>query len=334
MIQYRSKQTLVLAYEKRKTKFHFTKDQKNTDGSESERVLIDRVLRETSNLSASAFSPFPSGFPTDLPLPFVLGILASREITKTEKASRGNKDTKNTKERSENAVDFSPTEYPRNVIWIAPIRSKPLRFYDGTKRTFSPEGGHAPYLLQQSLSIRAKSEKFIEKLSNFGRSSGLFDKVEAHKFGNSAHSPFEILIKISDLSLNINNVGYGISQVLPLLVDFLAVSEPSIFAIQQPEVHLHPKAQAALGDLIYELTQEKDHSFVLETHSDYLIDRYRLALSKDRKRSEASILYFNRVANNNLITPIKILDDGSYSEDQPSDFRNFFVNESIALLDI
>ena len=73
------------------------------------------------------------------------------------------------------------------------------------------------------------------------------------RFGTDLTAPFELDVVIGGQVLRTINVGYGVSQVLPIIVDLIAGRQGSWYAVQQPEVHLHPKAQAALGDLIYEL---------------------------------------------------------------------------------
>ena len=88
--------------------------------------------------------------------------------------------------------------------------------------------------------------------------------------------------------MTIADVGYGVSQVLPILVDALDpevvpgrsnVGEfPTYSFLQQPEVHLHPKAQAELSSLLARLASLGDHSFIVETHSDYMVDRARIEI--------------------------------------------------------
>ena len=75
------------------------------------------------------------------------------------------------------------------------------------------------------------------------------------------------------------DVGYGISQVLPILVRVLTTRNAK-FLLQQPEVHLHPKGQAELTSLLVEISKRNRNSFVIETHSDYMIDRVRIEIMK------------------------------------------------------
>jgi predicted ATPase len=106
------------------------------------------------------------------------------------------------------------------------------------------------------------------------------------------------------------------------------------FAIQQPEVHLHPKAQAALGDLIHFLVYKKRHNYVIETHSDYLIDRFRLGVKRAKGPGGCRVVFFSRGQSGNTAYVIPIDQNGRYSEDQPPEFRKFFIDEEISLLDV
>lgn len=138
-----------------------------------------------------------------------------------------------------------------NLTWLAPIRTKPRRAYEGFKTDFTPEGDHTPYIIRKHFSSKDKAYKLVDLLNSFGESSGLFTKVVPHTFGKDPAAPFEIQIDLNGSRLNIRNVGYGVSQVLPVIIEMLNRPEGHSFAIQQPEVHLHPRAQAALGELIH-----------------------------------------------------------------------------------
>ena len=286
----------------------------------TEQEAINNFLLALDNelLTSKNTMKFPKGFPSRLPLPIAITVAKSLNKNKT-------------------GLDFeNEMVFASDITWIAPIRSKPLRTYDGLKRRFSPEGDHAPHVLRKSLENGNETSEFPKKLEKFGESSGLFETVIAHSFGNEPQSPFELLIKFNDVNININNVGYGVSQVLPLIVDFISADKGKHFAVQQPEVHLHPRAQAALGDLVFSLAKEKKHSFLIETHSDYLIDRFRLACRKDKSAAkvDAQVIFFSRVPTGNNAVAIKIGSDGTYPKSTPKDFRDFFIKEEIKLLDI
>jgi len=278
------------------------------------------ILAQAEAAAVGEFSDFPNEFPTALPLPFLLHSINKKL---------------NVKEEDDNPL-IDPLFNGFSVTAIAPIRTAPKRFYDGISNGYSPEGEHTPLLLRSSLKAGNKSANFAQKLNEFGKLSGLFETIFPHSFGADARAPFEIIVKFSGAEINMNNVGYGVSQALPLVVEFLARPKARGFAVQQPEVHLHPRAQAALGGLIYSLAKDVKHYFFIETHSDYLIDRYRIEMHSDKTKDKPStqILFFAREKDGNRCHSIPILEDGSYSLDQPSDFRDFFVHEQLKLLDV
>lgn len=224
------------------------------------------------------------------------------------------------------------------AAWFAPIRTKPKRTYDAYMREFSPEGEHTPYLLRKMLAVKKdepeKLADFVKALREFGVSSGLFEDVLIKEFSKSADSPFEVLIKLPHVaSLRINSVGYGVSQALPLIVEMLARTKGSWYAIQQPEVHLHPRAQAALGDLLFHLAEEENKYFLIETHSDFTIDRFRLNYrKKNSHHCTGQILFFERAKKGNKVNRIELLPNGDLSQDQPVSYRRFFVREQMEVL--
>jgi energy-coupling factor transporter ATP-binding protein EcfA2 len=221
------------------------------------------------------------------------------------------------------------------TVWIAPIRSAPKRFYGAGRAVFTPDGEHSPYVLRKLLEGNESAE-LIKYLRAFGETSGLYDAIVTHAFSNDHRSPFELLVRFRSAELTIDNVGYGVSQVLPLIVELLTAMDGSIFLVQQPEVHLHPRAQAALGALLYELAETFGYTYFIETHSDYLIDRYRLTRKNDKQASSANdqVLFFMRDDAGNSSYSIPIGVNGRFDVDQPREFRDFFIREEMSLLDL
>jgi len=310
-------QLTTIAFEKARTKYKITTQ---TDTYESEEQAVTEFLKLAVLIrkDSSEFRSFPKDVPPNSPLPIAISILKSLEGGE-----------------SISKMEFK-IEIPMamHVTWIAPIRSKPKRIYDGIKMGYSPEGDHAPQLLRKSLRSKTSSKRFADRLAEFGEASGLFEMVLAHSFGTGTKNPFELLVRFKGAELNINNVGYGVSQALPLIVEFLTSDKRKVFAVQQPEVHLHPRAQAALGGLIFELAQGQKHSFFIETHSDFLIDRYRLSMRSDNKPPESQMLFFVRTSEGNKVHALPISSAGLYPSEQPREFREFFVKEEMRLLEI
>lgn len=236
-------------------------------------------------------------------------------------------------ERHHGYTFYAPRRYNR-FIWMAPIRAKAHRWYESYKVSFSPEGEHTPLFLKKYLtgtSTAAKRNTFIAAMNEFGANSGLFDEVEIKS--NSKESPFALYVRYGKLCVNITNVGYGVSQVLPLVVEMLT-SKGDSFAIQQPEVHLHPKAQAAFGELLYKVATTYKNRVIVETHSDYLINRFRYSVNKNRSKVNAQVLYFQRGENGIQTTAMPIDNKGQFAGQVPQSYMDFFFEEELKMLEM
>ena len=107
--------------------------------------------------------------------------------------------------------------------------------------------------------------------------------------------------------------------------------------MQQPEVHLHPKAQSAFGKILYLFAEKNEKKFFVETHSDYIIDRFRYSLKKRKptdKLITSQVLFFEKKEDKNIIHHIDIKNDGTYGEKQPNTFRDFFIKEELMKYEI
>lgn len=125
------------------------------------------------------------------------------------------------------------------------------------------------------------------------------------------------------------------SQSLPVIIEVLARDRGTSFAIQQPEVHLHPRAQAALGDLLFEMAAIDNKCFLVETHSDFTIDRFRMNYKNGRpNKPDSQIVFFERRDKHNVIKPIIIGKSGELPADQPDSYRQLFIREQMSLLGI
>ncbi len=179
----------------------------------------------------------------------------------------------------------------------------------------------------------AKWERLKKHLSVLGVASGLFGNVDIKRKGDKGSDPFQVMVAVDKLPFNLVDVGYGVSQLLPILVDCVLAQEGSTFLLQQPEVHLHPRAQAALGTFLGALVQSERKRFIIETHSDYLIDRIRMETrsGKSLRPEDVGILYFERDGAHVEISSISIDENGDL-KNVPDGYRSFFLEESRRLI--
>jgi hypothetical protein len=213
---------------------------------------------------------------------------------------------------------------------FAPIRSKPRRTYDLSRDIPEPEGSHIPMVLAGMFTGQTEArENLVTQLELFGKACGLFEHVDVKYLGKKkSGDPFQIRLQVSGPKVNLVDVGYGVSQVLPLLVDAIQRPPGGIFLIQQPEVHLHPRAQAQLGSFLGALVKHDEKRFIVETHSDYLIDRVRMDV-RDKlglNADDVAILYFERRGSEVAIHNLRIDDQGNVVG-APRGYRDFFLEE-------
>jgi hypothetical protein len=219
----------------------------------------------------------------------------------------------------------------------APIRSKPERTYDPKRGLREPEGSHVPMELAALNATNPEQfRKLVHEIAEYGKAANLFAKLEVKRLGKKSGDPFQLLIAADKLAFNLRDVGYGVSQILPILVDTLSAPQGQTFLLQQPEVHLHPRAQAALGSLIVNQAMKRKQTFIVETHSDHLVDRIRMDVRKrDGEKALAArdviILYFERQDGRATIHPIE-LDDNGDLVGVPPGYRRFFLDEERRLL--
>ena len=223
----------------------------------------------------------------------------------------------------------------RRLFASAPVRSKPRRTYDPARPTPEPEGEHIPMYLAEISFWDTKLWQTIKKqLEEFGKGAGLFDAISIRHLGKRNTEPFQMQIKKSGGKLkgpwrNLIDVGYGVSQVLPVITELLRNEETPMFLLQQPEVHLHPSAQAALGSLFCSIASW-DRQLIVETHSDHLIDRVRMDV-RDRKGTlepeDVSILFFERDGLEVNIHALGIDEIGNVVG-APGSYRQFFMEET------
>ena len=223
----------------------------------------------------------------------------------------------------------------------APVHPGPRRTYDPTKLDSDPWGADVPSRFA-SLHFRDKSGWVVlkGKLDAFGRESGLFDDFSVKQLTKVEGGPFQLQVRKFGKSgrkgpyRNLMDMGFGISQVLPTLAALFRADGPSMFLLQQPELHLHPSAQVALGSLFCEAASS-GRQLIIETHSDYILDRILLDIRDKRtdlKSDDVSILYFERGDQDVSIHPIRIDDEGNVL-DTPEGYRRFFKDELNRVID-
>ena len=214
----------------------------------------------------------------------------------------------------------------------SPVRSKPRRTYDPRLFSWDSEGNFVPMYLAELFEIEPNMwHEMKRKLDDFGRKAGLFDEISINRSKDLDGGTFRIEIQKIDSAAetfkrNLIDVGYGVSQVLPIAAELLRSDPSPLLLLQQPEVHLHPTAQAALGSFLLS-TANRERTIIVETHSNYLLDRVRMDV-RDNKfdPSMVSVLYFENRDLETNIHSIRFDEDGNVLG-APGSYGQFFMDE-------
>ena len=269
---------------------------------------------------------------------YFLGIVPGRERTEfTDFVPLGNSPqmTSNDVKKVRDLADSDYHFRRHQPFASAPVRAKPRRTYDPARTTPDSEGDYVPMYLADVFSRDKKAWKSLKKgLEDFGQAAGLFDEISVRQFGRGGSEPFQVQVRRFDgkrkgPQRNLIDVGYGVSQVLPVIMELLRPDAPPLFLLQQPEVHLHPSAQAALATFFCHVAS-RDRQLIVETHSDHLLDRVRMEVRDGRtplKPEDVSILYFERGELDVNIHSIRIDKLGNIL-DAPKGYRRFFMEET------
>lgn len=218
------------------------------------------------------------------------------------------------------------------ISYIGPLREEPREFYyqeDDRVEVIGNKGENAAYLLAEKakqiidcpllplfengeLIVREERITFEAAVNYwlcdvFGLASSL--KVEKSKSNDRIHS---ITLRNSNgAKIPITHVGFGVSQIFPVIVEGLRARKDSMIILEQPEIHLHPKVQSLLFDFVVALNQ-KGVRFLIETHSDHFINRLRRRVVETESNSLKDQIGLMFISTNSDGSSIQNLDLTEY----------------------
>ena len=202
---------------------------------------------------------------------------------------------------------------------ISPFRIPPERLYTfrgTTPQNVGYQGDLLPDLLFRSPKLVKDTNEWLNRLN-------MDYKLEMETFGTDSGDLFSVrLIDIhrkEPVNVALPDVGFGISQLLPFIVQSL-VSGKQIISIEQPEVHVHPRLQADLGNLLAKAIK-REKQFIVETHSEHLILRLqRLVRKKEIKPEDVSVIYVSRGPEGAKAERLRLDEAGDFIDDWPGGF--------------
>ncbi len=204
---------------------------------------------------------------------------------------------------------------------MGPFRRPPERWYIFTG-TSPQDVGYRGNLLPDLL---FRDPKLVDKANKWLKQLEIGYKLVVKQIGTDSGDLFEVRLidtrREGKIDVALPDVGFGISQLLPFVVQSL-VSEKQIISIEQPEVHVHPKLQADLGDLLAAAIREpQQNQFIIETHSEHLILRLqRLVYEKKIKPEDVSVIYVSRSPEGAKSQRLRLDEEGDFIDDWPKGF--------------
>ena len=187
------------------------------------------------------------------------------------------------------------------VAYLGPLRESPERSYLWGRQTpgdLGPRGQRAVHALLASANSRKKQKVgqeggrgwLVERVSEWLTRLGVADSLELERQGPSRY--FEVVLTTRGQRANIVDVGFGISQVLPMIVLAHFVPRGSVIIAEQPEIHLHPRAQVGLAELMVEVARERQVQFLVETHSEHVFRRLQFLIADEKISPNDCRMYF------------------------------------------
>ncbi|MBE5912269.1 AAA family ATPase [Pseudobutyrivibrio sp.] len=250
---------------------------------------------------------------------------------------------------------FDSTEFlmNNNIRYLSADRITPKRFYrianadKLSRREFGSDGEFAiQYLLLNSdkdideslnfqystnRSLKAQVSYWLGKISNSAIPIIRVDEVQ-----RIAELKYEFLLGETERSNTYSNinVGFGITYTLPFIVLLLSSTPGDILLIENPEAHLHPQGQVAMGQLL-SFVAASGVQIILETHSDHILNGIRLSVKKGEISNDmVAINYFYQEKEKpfrHLVSNPKILRNGKLDK-WPEGFFDEWENALLELL--
>jgi predicted ATPase len=216
------------------------------------------------------------------------------------------------------------------VNYISAFRQAPRRTYlEKNKADFKVETDGEGYI-DQIVEWDKRSNGKIKQLIETMKQLQLIEDIKINRLGGGR---FEVLVKpinSNDFSA-LNDVGSGVSAFMPIMVADIQLPNDSTLFLAEPEIHLHPSVQAKFIDYIIHQINTTDKNYVIETHSEYFLNRIRLAIVKNElDKANFNIYYLENTKEDTNVYDIDFKTNGAIKNAPDT----FFETYSMDVMDI
>ena len=181
----------------------------------------------------------------------------------------------------------------RSIRYLGPLREYPRRHYAWQGKHTPGVGKYGEDMVTALFSGRIQLRSLDEQIPKWLQRLDLIDSYRLDPISGS-EKDYEFLVRKykGGPEVRLTDVGFGVSQVLPVLVLCYYVPEGSILILEQPEAHLHPKVQSELADLLIEVVKNRKLQIILESHSEHLILRLMRRIAEEQISADDTAFYF------------------------------------------
>ena len=231
-------------------------------------------------------------------------------------------------------AEYNAAQLLRNIVYLGPLRDHPSRNYTWTGSAPATVGNRGEQAMQVLLAGKSAS---VDAVSAWLRRLGIANSMSLKQVGEGARI-WEPLITLHDgrTQVNLADVGFGVSQVLPVIVALLSAPRGSLVILEHPDIHLHPRAQSELADLLIDVAGAGEIQILLESHSEHLLARIQRRISEASRvgkglASKDVCLYFCQQRDGkSTLTPLEVKGSGVITN-WPRDFFGDMLAERMAL---
>ena len=207
------------------------------------------------------------------------------------------------------------------VYYLGPLREYPRRSYKWSGEAVRDVGQRGEFAVPALLASRDsgnmihrgrgrghKNQTVEECVADWLKKMGLIHSFRLQSIAEN-RKDYELRVRKTQgaAEVLITDVGFGISQILPVLVLCYYVPKNSILIFEQPEIHLHPAVQYILADVFIDAVKTRQVQIILESHSEHLLLRLQRRIAEEQFITENAALYFTEYRDDqSLLTALKL----------------------------
>lgn len=224
----------------------------------------------------------------------------------------------------------------KRLQYLGPLRIYPERSYIWSGEVPEHVGWRGERAVEAMLAAasrsigpgyKRKTQPFQAVVARWLQDLGLLESFEVRPI--AAHrKEYEVMVRAGGAKqiVNLPDVGFGVSQVLPVVVQCFYANPHTTVILEQPEIHLHPRVQTALADLFIEAIQSREEGadrsiqLIIESHSEHFLRRLQRRVAEQVVKPDDVALYFCRGAEGGaVLEPLEVNIFGEI-KNWPSDF--------------